>query len=99
VAIDNKLGGIIAIEDSLRDDSLRFLNLLKDSGIKRIIMLTGDNTALIGLGLSGALSLAISALMHNTVTVASAMNSLRLISDKTSSVKELRHKKMSQEGV
>ena len=45
VAIDNKLAGIIAIEDSLRDDSCRFLNLLKDSGIKRIIMLTGDNEA------------------------------------------------------
>lgn len=44
-AIDNELAGIIAIEDSLRDDSRGFLNLLKDSGVKRIIMLTGDNEA------------------------------------------------------
>jgi len=43
VAIDNKLAGIIAIEDPLRKDSHSFLEMLKKSGIKRIIMLTGDN--------------------------------------------------------
>jgi heavy metal translocating P-type ATPase len=42
-AIDNKLAGIIAIEDPLRKDSHSFLEMLKKSGIKRIIMLTGDN--------------------------------------------------------
>lgn len=45
VTIGNELGGIIAIEDSLRKDSGKFLNTLKDSGIKRVIMLTGDNYA------------------------------------------------------
>lgn len=208
VAIDKKLGGIIAIEDSLRDDSRRFINLLKDSGVKRIIMLTGDNEAaarsvaerlgireyfgevfpegkvdilkilkkeghvaamvgdgindspalscadvgismkhgadiakeacdvllldgnlaaiiaarrmsqkamntihnnfryivginssLILLGLSGVLSPAASALMHNAVTVASAMNSLMLLSDKTISAKETGHKKIYRGGI
>ena len=209
VAIDNKLAGVLVIEDSLREDSLRFLTLLKDSGIKRIIMLTGDNeaaaktvaeklgireyfgevfpegkaeilkilkeeeghvvamvgdgindspalsyadvgismkhgsdiaretcdvllldgglmsileaknisakvmdtirqnfkyivginTALIGLGLLGALSPAISAFMHNAVTVLSAWNSLMLLSDKTISAKKMRHKKLSPEGI
>ena len=43
VAIGNELGGIIATEDSLRKESRTFINTLKDSGIERIIMLTGDN--------------------------------------------------------
>lgn len=203
VAIDNKLGGIIAIEDSLREDSYRFINLLKDLGIKRIIMLTGDNktaaravaerlgikecfgevfpeekanilkilkeeeghvvamigdgindspalsyadvgismkhgadiaketcdvllldgsllaiidvikisrkviktirnnfryivginTGLIALGLSGALSPAISALTHNAVTIMAAMNSLRILKDKDISYVSMRCKR------
>lgn len=45
VAIGNVLGGIIAIDDYLRKDSKTFLDALKDSGINRIIMLSGDNHA------------------------------------------------------
>lgn len=45
VAIDNKLAGVIAIEDPLRNDSRMFLKKLQASGIKRIIMLTGDAEA------------------------------------------------------
>ena len=200
MAIDNKLAGIIAIEDPLRKESYRFLQMLRESGIKRIIMLTGDNEAaaravaerlgiseyfgevlpqdkanmvkklkkyeghvvamvgdgindslalsyadvgismkhgadiakeacdvllldgslmaiidaknisikamdtirqnfkyivginssLIFLGLSGVLSPAVSAFMHNATTVISAMNSLMLLSDKTISLKEKR---------
>ncbi|HHT9106751.1 MAG TPA: heavy metal translocating P-type ATPase [Candidatus Wujingus californicus] len=43
VSVENKLAGIIAIEDRLREDSQEFLNMLKNSGVQRIIMLTGDN--------------------------------------------------------
>ena len=43
VSVENKLAGIIAIEDRLREDSHEFLNMLKNSGVQRIIMLTGDN--------------------------------------------------------
>ena len=43
VSVENNLAGIIAIEDRLREDSHEFLNMLKNSGVQRIIMLTGDN--------------------------------------------------------
>lgn len=45
IAMDNKLAGIIAIEDRLRNDSYEFLAGLKSTGVERIIMLTGDNNA------------------------------------------------------
>ncbi len=45
IAVENKLAGIIAIEDQVREDSEKFLKMLKDSGVERIIMLTGDNDA------------------------------------------------------
>ncbi|UJS18402.1 MAG: heavy metal translocating P-type ATPase [Candidatus Jettenia sp.] len=45
VAMENELAGIIAIEDRIRADSHMFLNMLKDLGIERIIMLTGDHEA------------------------------------------------------
>lgn len=45
IAIDNRLAGIIAIDDPIREESYRFIRMLRESGIKRIIMLTGDNEA------------------------------------------------------
>lgn len=45
VAVEDELAGIIAIEDRVREDSQKFLDMLKDLGVKRIIMLTGDNEA------------------------------------------------------
>lgn len=45
VAVDDKLAGIIAIEDNVREDAQRFLTMLKSSGVERIILLTGDNEA------------------------------------------------------
>ncbi len=45
VAIGRKLAGLIAIHDPLRQDAKMFIEALKQSGIRRVIMLTGDNTA------------------------------------------------------
>lgn len=42
VAIDGKLAGVIAIADSLKDDSIAALKDLKTMGLE-LIMLTGDN--------------------------------------------------------
>lgn len=42
VAIDNKLAGLIVIEDPLRKEAYEFIKRLKFSGIKKILMLTGD---------------------------------------------------------
>lgn len=45
VAIDDKLAGLIVIEDPLREEASEFIKMLKDSGIKKIVMLTGDADA------------------------------------------------------
>jgi len=45
VAIGEELVGIITIEDPLRDNAQRFLRKLKESGVKKVIMVTGDNQA------------------------------------------------------
>lgn len=45
VAVENKLAGVVAIEDQVREDLQKFLRMLKDSGVERIVMLTGDNYA------------------------------------------------------
>lgn len=45
VAVDDMLAGVIAIEDRLREDAQRFFARLKDSGVERIVLLTGDNEA------------------------------------------------------
>ena len=43
VAIGGELAGLIAVHDPLREDAKPFVEALKGDGIKRIIMLTGDN--------------------------------------------------------
>ena len=45
VAVDGQLAGIIFIADVLRPGAREALASLKASGVKRILMLTGDNTA------------------------------------------------------
>lgn len=43
IAIDNKYKGYILIADEIKEDSKKSLKLLKDNGIKKLVMLTGDN--------------------------------------------------------
>jgi len=43
VAIDGHLAGIIAIADRIREDAPRAIAEMRKNGIKRFIMLTGDN--------------------------------------------------------
>jgi len=45
VAIDRKYAGYITIADSLKEDAKKAITQLKDSGIKNIVMLTGDNNS------------------------------------------------------
>ncbi|MCM2359701.1 MAG: heavy metal translocating P-type ATPase [Geobacteraceae bacterium] len=45
MAIERELAGIVVIEDPVREESRRFLALLRASGVERVIMLTGDNEA------------------------------------------------------
>lgn len=42
---DNEIIGGIAISDTIRKDAFKFIEMLKENKIKRIIMLTGDNEA------------------------------------------------------
>ena len=43
VAIDKKYAGYILISDNIKDDSNEAITKLKQAGVKRTIMLTGDN--------------------------------------------------------
>lgn len=45
VAIDDKLAGLIVIEDPLRQEAFEFIKRLKDYGVNKIVMLTGDADA------------------------------------------------------
>ncbi|ODT21918.1 MAG: cadmium-translocating P-type ATPase [Hyphomicrobium sp. SCN 65-11] len=45
VAVDGKLAGIVFIADTLRPGAQEALAALKESGVRRIVMLTGDNVA------------------------------------------------------
>ncbi len=42
LGVGGQIAGIIAIEDKLREDIAGFIQRLRDDGIKRILMLTGD---------------------------------------------------------
>ncbi len=43
LAVDAKLAGIFYVSDAIREGAADMIKTLKDSGIKKIIMLTGDN--------------------------------------------------------
>ena len=43
MAIEGKLSGVICIEDPLRDEAARVIESLKKAGIKKVVMMTGDN--------------------------------------------------------
>ena len=45
VAVDGKLVGVIFIADTLRQGARAAIASLKESGVKRVVMLTGDNAA------------------------------------------------------
>lgn len=42
IAVDNIYQGYIVISDKIKDDSIDAIRLLKDIGIKKLVMLTGD---------------------------------------------------------
>jgi len=43
VAVDGKYAGYIEISDEVKEDSARAIKSLKDIGVKKLVMLTGDN--------------------------------------------------------
>ena len=43
IALDGKVAGIISIADQIRDDAKMALAQMRENGIKKIVMLTGDN--------------------------------------------------------
>lgn len=45
VAIDKKFAGVLCVEDELKPDAEGALSQLKQSGIKKLVMLTGDKKA------------------------------------------------------
>lgn len=48
VALDGRAAGVLYLADRVRPDASAALRRLKASGIKRIVMLTGDNAAIAG---------------------------------------------------
>ena len=43
LAVDNKLAGIFYVSDAIRKGAKEMITELKNSGVKNIILLTGDN--------------------------------------------------------
>lgn len=43
-AIDGKLAGLISIADQIREDALNALTEIRKNGVKKIVLLTGDNS-------------------------------------------------------
>ena len=43
IAIDGKVSGMVSIADQIRDDAKEALAQMRENGIKKIVMLTGDN--------------------------------------------------------
>ena len=57
VAVDRAYAGYIVIDDSVKEDALPLIKGLKQLGIKRIVMLTGDHRA-VGEAVGAALGIA-----------------------------------------
>lgn len=43
IVIDGKIAGMISIADQIREDAYKALEQMRENGIKKIVMLTGDN--------------------------------------------------------
>ena len=61
VEVDGQLAGIIVLEDPIRAETPRALRLLRQAGIRRIVMVTGDHPAVAesvaaALGMDGVLA-------------------------------------------
>ncbi|MCL5073019.1 MAG: cadmium-translocating P-type ATPase [Actinobacteria bacterium] len=56
VAIDGKYAGLIVISDEIKDDAPKAIKALKDIGIKKLVMLTGDSKS-VGIKVGQALGL------------------------------------------
>lgn len=46
IAMDNEIAGVISISDQIRPEAASAIQHLKQAGIKKIIMLTGDNSTI-----------------------------------------------------
>jgi heavy metal translocating P-type ATPase len=44
VSVDGRPAGVLVLDDSVRPDAARTIHLLRNHGIKRIVMVTGDRT-------------------------------------------------------
>lgn len=44
IAVDGRIAGVISIADQIRDDAQEALVEMRKNGIKKVVMLTGDNT-------------------------------------------------------
>ena len=56
IAIDSKYAGFIVISDEVKEDSAKAIKALKDIGIKKLVMLTGDSKS-VGKNVAQALGL------------------------------------------
>ena len=43
MAIEHKLAGVICIEDPLREEAKDVIKALKEAGISKVVMMTGDS--------------------------------------------------------
>ena len=43
IAIDGRLAGVVAVADKIRDDAAEMIRRLRANGVKKVVMLTGDN--------------------------------------------------------
>ncbi|MBB1515167.1 cation-translocating P-type ATPase [Tessaracoccus sp. MC1679] len=43
IAIDGRLAGVVAVADKIRDDAAEMIRRLHANGVKKVVMLTGDN--------------------------------------------------------